>query len=222
MPGRHGKMARVFFKLAVLGILVILPFMVLIRGSVYLHEKYHFLPSLALIGGLSLTFVLLSIYVTFFYGRIYGHIGTAGSLKRRSVLILVVLLSYVAYGLIYLSNGNVKNPEVAREFLSLHPILRMGVSTVVLVDSKLVVTDANRLPEDYRSMGLNSKNHSLHYRQSSGYVHALDIRTHERSGIRNFLMKWYFRAMGFRVLRHYGTGDHLHISLMSHDRPGAY
>ena len=84
-----------------------------------------------------------------------------------------------------------------------------------------MITDANRVPEDYRKMGLKSKSRSLHYRQKNGFVHAIDIRTKGRSEFRNFCLKWYFRLMGFNVLRHGGTGDHLHVSLFSHDSPGA-
>ena len=211
-----------FFQILRILALVGLPFILLVRGSVYLHEQHHFLPTLALLGGLALTFVILLIYITFFYGRIFGHSGRSGSFKRRSILLGIVLLSYAGYGLLYLSGKNAKSSDVAKEFRSLHPILRMGVSTILLLDRDLVITDANRLPENYKKMGLPSKSHSLHYRQTSGYVHALDIRTRGRSSLRNHLLKWYFRGMGFNVLRHVGTEDHLHISLLSHDRPYAY
>lgn len=203
-------------------LIIIIPFVILIRGSVFLHSQYHFLPSLALLGGLALTFVILQIYLTFFYQRVFGGKRRRGALWRRSVLIAALLVSYAGYGLLYLSSKNAKSPGVAREFRSLHPILRMGVSTILLLDRNLVVTDADRQPEDYKRMGLQQKSHSLHFRQSSGYVHAIDIRTRDRSGMRNFLLKGYFRTMGFNVLRHSGTGDHLHISLLSHDRPYAY
>ena len=217
------KMSFTRFLLQIAGFvcLVSLPFIVLVRGSVYLHEQHHFLPSFAIIGGTALTFVILFIYLTFFYGRVYGHPGGHGSFKRRGLIVLIVLVSYLGYGLLYLSGKNAKSPVVAREFRSLHPILRLGVSTILLIDRDLIVTDANRIPEDYGRMGLRQSRQSLHYRQKNGYVHALDIRTHGRSGFRNFLLKWYFRGMGFHVLRHGGTGDHLHISLISHDRPYA-
>jgi len=70
-------------------------------------------------------------------------------------------------------------------------------------------------------MGLKSKNHSLHYRQSNGYAHAMDLRTNGRSEVRNFMTQTFFRLMGFKTLRHIGTADHLHVSLVSHDRPNA-
>ncbi len=67
---------------------------------------------------------------------------------------------------------------------------------------------------DYRLMGLPTKERSLHYVQSTtGYIHALDLRTHGRSKLRNALLKGYFAFLGFGTLRHTGTADHLHISI---------
>lgn len=83
-----------------------------------------------------------------------------------------------------------------------------------------MVTDADRQPEDYGKMGLPTKSHSLHYRQSSGYAHAVDLRTLRRGALRNALVAAYFRLMGFNTLRHMGSADHLHVSLKSHERPG--
>lgn len=206
---------KFLIKIILLTLIATIPFVVLIRGSVYLHEAYHFFPMAAIIGGVSLTCVILLFYVTFFFGP-------SKSFVARLRIIILVLLFYGGYALLYLSTKNAKSDTVAREYTSLHPVLRLGVSTILLIDKQTVITDANRLPEDYQRMGLQHKNQSLHYRQSNGYVHALDVRTNGRSTVRNFLLKWYFRAMGFRVLRHGGTGDHLHISLLSHDRPSAY
>ena len=207
---------QIIGRLFIIGLMIVLPFIILIRGSVYLHEKYFFHPLPAIIGGFFLTAVLLLFYLIFILGT------PAQSLKRRFQLVLILLLSYGGYALLYISGKNVKSTEIAREYTSLHPILRLGVTTILLVDKNLVVTDANRTPEDYRRMGLDDKSQSLHYRQKDGYTHAIDIRTNGRSGIRNFLLKIYFRAMGFNVMRHGGTGDHLHISLLSHDRPHAF
>lgn len=207
---------KFIWKLIIIGIIVILPFIILIRGSVFLHEKYFFYPFPAILGGFFLTAVLLLFYLIFILGT------PAQSLKRRFQVVVILLLSYGGYALLYISAENVKSKEIAKEYTSLHPILRLGVTTILLVDKDLVVTDANRLPEDYRRMGLDSPSQSLHYRQKDGYAHAIDVRTSDRSRIRNFLLKGYFRAMGFRVLRHGGTGDHLHISLLSHDRPYAF
>ncbi|MDH3648035.1 MAG: hypothetical protein OEQ53_00035 [Saprospiraceae bacterium] len=202
-------------------ILVILPFMVLIRGSVYLHEHMNVFPRLALFGGVALTFVLLFIYFTFFYGRLTGEWGSVGSFRRRAIILVLFIAAYCGYALFYVSGSNVKSPEIAREFRNLHPILRLGISTVIFLDPTLLITDADRLPEDYDKMGLQRKSQSLHYRQDDGYVHAVDIRTNGRSALRNWFLKVYFKSMGFNVLRHVGTADHLHISLQSRNIPSA-
>lgn len=167
------------------------------------------------------TVVLLILYFTFIHGRWTGHLGDSGTWRRRSALALILVLGYSLYGLLYFSNDNAKYPAVQKEYTSLHPILRLSISTILFVDKSLIVTDANRSPEDYQKMGLKTKQHSLHYPQSNGYVHAIDIRTLGRGELRNNLLSGYFQLMGLRTLRHGGTADHLHVSLMSHDRPYA-
>ncbi len=92
---------------------------------------------------------------------------------------------------------------------------------LILVDRDLLITDGSRQPEDYKRMGLKTNNHSLHYKQSDGFSHALDIRTKGRPEWLNKTVQIYFRLMGFNTLRHVGTADHLHVSLMSHDRRGS-
>jgi len=82
-----------------------------------------------------------------------------------------------------------------------------------LLDGDLVVTDTRRTPVDYERMGLPTADWSMHYTQADGYAHAMDLRTIGRSGVRNWLTGLYFKALGFRVLRHVGTADHLHITL---------
>ena len=153
--------------------------------------------------------------------RIYGEFGDRNSIKRRGGLAMIIVLLYCIHGIFYLSGNNMKSNSLEKEITKVHPILRLSVSTIVHLDKKLIITDANRLPEDYRKMGLKTKKHSLHYKQSNGYAHALDLRTQGRSEWRNALVKGYFWLMGFNTLRHGGTGDHLHVSLMSHDRPYA-
>ena len=211
---------RIFFWVFKILFIFILPFVVLIRGAVYVHTQFQVYPHIALIAGMGFTFVVLFIYSTFFLGR-HRRDNKRRSLKGRALIVGVLLLSYCIYGLFYVSGKNVKSEAVGKEYRSLHPILRMGISTIIFLDPSLILTDANRLPEDYRKMGLKTKSHSLHYRQSNGFAHAVDIRTNGRSMLRNSLLQLYFKMMGFNVLRHGGTGDHLHISMMSHDRPYA-
>ncbi len=202
-------------------VLMILPFIFLIRGAIFLHEAYQTAPSLAILGGAVATMVLLIVYFSYFYGTLTGKIGSLSSFKWRAALALLVVVAYCGNGLLFLSDVHAKTNAVKKEFTSLHPILRLSISTILLIDKDFMLTDASRLPEDYKKMGLKSKKHSLHYRQKNGYVHAFDVRTKGKSELRNFLLTWYFKLMGMNTLRHTGTGDHLHISLKSFDRPTA-
>lgn len=211
-------MLRLLFSILKIITFFTLPFILLIRGSIHLHNTDQYPPSVCLIGGMLLATIAITIYLVFFYGSLTGEVG---SLRRKLWMALILVLGYGIHGLFFFSINNSKTAEVKQEFLQLHPILRVSVSTLIHLDKSLIITDANRQPEDYRKMGMSSKKHSLHYRQSSGYVHALDIRTKGRGMIRNFLIRTYFRLMGFNTLRHGGTADHLHISLLSHDRPSA-
>ena len=168
---------------------------------------------------MGITFVLLIAYFMFFYGKIIGQKITKRSMKGKAMLAAVLLLFYCGYTLFYLSDGNAKSTAVQKEFTSLHPILRVSIGTIVLVDPSMIVTDIQRSGADYQTMGLKKLKNSLHYPQADGYVHAIDLRTNNRSDLRNWLLKAYFGSMGFHTLRHVGTADHLHISLPIHENP---
>lgn len=207
-----------FFKLL---LLLALPFILLIRGAVFCYLNFEWPPWLALLGGMMGAVLLLFIYLSFIQGKITGRVAGGGAMKRRGIVVLLLVLGYCLHGLLFLSGTNAKGEGVRLEFTRLHPILRLGVSTLIFIDADLMITDASRLPEDYRKMGLPTKGRSLHYPQSNHFVHALDIRTIGRSELRNRLLQLYFDLMGFNTLRHGGTADHLHISLSSPDAPGA-
>lgn len=214
-------MASIFYYLLRLVFFLTLPFILLIRGSVFFHSHHEWSPWLAVLGGAGGTVLILAIYLIYFQGKIFKKRSSVDSVKRKIFFAFLLVVGYSAHALFYLSDANAKSKNVQKEFTSLHPILRLSTSTILFLDKDLIMTDANRIPEDYKKMGLKSKRRSLHYQQSNGYVHALDIRTNNRSEARNFFLKYYFKLMGFNVLRHGGTGDHLHVSLKSHDSPGA-
>lgn len=214
-------MIWLIYELIKLILLLVFPFILLIRGAVYLHECYALSPWLSIVGGVGFSAVLLFIYFTFFYGKLTGSIGGFGAMKRRMTIAILLVLLYSLQGILFLSPSNLKSKDLRNEISEVHPILRLSVSTLAFLDKGLIITDAQRVPEDYRKMGLKQKSHSLHYEQEDGYTHALDLRTKNRSEVRNAMMKWYFKLMGVNTLRHVGTADHLHISLMSHQRPGA-
>jgi len=203
-------------------LLLILPFALLIRSATFIHVEYEVNAYLCLLGAATNTAILLFTYFSFVYGKLTGKLGSFGGLKRRGMLALFVVLVYITHGVLFFSSSNLKNQALRSEINSLHPILRLSVSTLVYLDRDLIITDASRVPEDYHRMGLPSKNKSLHFEQpSSGFAHAIDLRTNGRGLIRNNLVTGYFWLMGFNTLRHVGTDDHLHVSLKSHDAPYA-
>ena len=190
--------------------MIVLPFLLLIRLTLHLHVFESLNVWLALAIGIGATTVLLLVYGAFIQHWITG----SWNISRRKVQILFLIVAiYSGYSLMYLSGSNVKSDQVASTYLSMHPTLRLATSTLVLIDQDLVVTDMGRTPEDYARMGLPALENSLHYKQESGFVEAVDIRTNGEPEWVNFLVKMYFQAMGFNTLRHVGTADHLHISL---------
>ena len=209
------------FKILRVVLVIVLPFLLLIRGSIFVHSNYNLGAWISLGGGAIITTILLFLYMTFVYRRFTKKFGDSDNLQRRSLFALALVGIYCGYGLFFISSDNVKNPTLKQEISDLHPILRMGVSTFILVDKKMIITDASRVPEDYRKMGLKTSKNSLHYKQKDGYAYAIDLRTNDRNEFRNSLMNIYFRILGFQTLRHGGTGDHLHVSLRCHYRPGA-
>lgn len=203
-------------------LLIILPFVGLIRLAVYFHVNQNLLPSVCIVLAALLTIVLLFIYLTFLHAWVTNYASdTRYSIKRRFLISSFVVLLYVVHGIFYISGSNLKTPEIRQEVRKVHPILRLSVSTLMHFDKDLIITDATRQPEDYKKMGLPSIKQSLHYKQSTGYAHAFDIRTKNRPEWKNQLVRAYFFVMGFRTLRHDGTADHLHVSLMSHEYPKA-
>jgi len=194
--------------------MLVIPFWLMIRGAVFLYEYYGWHPSLAIVALAGIVGFILLVYVTMLWDWLFGvkHINRT-TIKIKVGIVLVFLLTYTGFTLYYLSGKNAKSEEVRKEYKSLHPFLRMAVGTWIWMDGDLLVTDGARRSGDYARMGLPENENSLHYRQVTGYVHAMDLRTRTRGEIRNWLMKTYFQMLGFNTLRHTGTADHLHVSL---------
>lgn len=209
----------IIFKIMRVILVIVLPFLLLIRGSILLHINYNLGAWISLAGGAVMTAVVLFLYMTFVYRRFTKKFGGKANLQRRSMFAGALVILYCGYGLFFISSDNVKNPDLRQEMSSLHPILRMGASTFILIDKKMIITDGSRVQEDYQKMGLKTAKSSLHYRQKDGYAYALDLRTNGRNKFRNKMMSVYFQLLGFRTLRHVGTDDHLHVSLHCHYRP---
>ena len=192
---------------------LILPFVALIRGAIFVHHRYDNGPWISLAGGALLTVLILFIYMTVIHGMFSSTLGSVRAFKRRFYVAVLMLAGYCIHALFFISSSNLKNQSLQSELRQLHPIVRVAVSTVIMIDPSLVITDASRSQSDYRDMGLPVNERSLHFPQKDGYAYAIDLRTRDRSALRNVLLQNYFRLMGFKTLHHGGTGPHLHISL---------
>lgn len=206
-------------KKIILGILIFIfatlallffPFFILIRVSLYLNLQQDWNAWFALISGIIATVLVLMLYSAILFRKYAEH---KNFWKWSAKILSLFVLSFSLYGLFYLSGVNAKNDEVKSVYRSLHPVLRVAVATTTLADGKLVITDISRNPEDYARMGLGLNQNSAHFKQSDGYVHAIDLRTQGRGVIRNFILKQSLNLLGFSTLRHTGTADHLHVSL---------
>ncbi len=204
------RIARMCIWLGLAFGLTIMPFFVLIRTSVYLNLVKDYNAWLALVGGILATVSLLLVYLFFLFRNVKNK---KLLIKYGSAGIGALVAGFCLYGTLYLSSMNAKSSEIQSVYRSLHPILRVAVATTTLAEDKLVITDISRAPEDYGKMGLATLNKSLHYKQSDGYVHAIDLRTKGHSEVRNFLLQSSLEFMGFKLIRHVGTADHLHVSL---------
>ena len=189
--------------------IIALPFIVLVRGATFFYEHGQVPAWLAVLVAALLTIGLVTLYARWLLRKFKGR---PPVMLLAKWVALPLVLFYCAFSLLYLSRVNAK-PEMRDYYTAVHPLLRLALSTWILVDDKLVVTDMRRAREDYGTMGLPINETSLHYRQRDGWVHAVDLRTANRGWFRNRLTQVYFWAMGFSTLRHVGTADHLHVGL---------
>lgn len=213
-------MQWIIYHIAKLILIFTLPFIVLVRGSVYIHENYNPGARLSIIGGVILTAAILLIYIVWMHSRVSGKVSGSKSIKSKAAVSLLIVAGFAVHSLYFISGSNFKKTELKSEIRSLNPILRLAVGTLVVIDKEAVITDTKRVPEDYRKMGLKTSKSSLHYKQKDGYAYAIDLRVKGKGVIRNKLTEWYFDWMGFNTLRHGGSADHLHVSLPCHYRKG--
>jgi len=208
LPSRPWR--RVVAAALTAGALLVLPFVVLVRGAVYLYSDRNWSTGLALLGAGVLTLGVVAAYGAWLSRRLTGRARL--SLVTRWIA-LPLVVGYCGHALLFLARENAKGDGVRNEYRATHPLLRLALSTLVLGDRDLVLTDLSRVATDYAAMGLPVYDRTLHYRQADGWSHAVDLRTIGRGGVTNLLVQLYFRAMGFHTLRHVGTADHLHVEL---------
>lgn len=199
-------------------LIIALPFAVLVRGSVFIYEHGTRSVWLALLTSGVLTAGVVTAYAVWIARRFMRRRGRAAGgralvMPLAKWVALPVVLFYCGYSLLYLASVNAKSEPVRAYYHSVHPLLRLGLSTLILVDHDMIVTDMGRVPDDYGRMGLPTISHSRHYKQADGWIHAVDLRTTGRGVIKNSGVQFYFWLMGFDTRRHVGTADHLHIEL---------
>lgn len=209
-PPKRNLFIRIVFWVMLVAGLGIFPFFLLIRTSLFLNLTYGWNGWLALSGGIGATILLLLVYILLLFRRVSSK---KALLKFSLAGTSMLVLSFCLYGVMYLSTVNAKSEDIREVYRSLHPVLRVAVATTTLADGGLVITDIHRTPEDYAAMGIPLNERSLHFTQSTGYVHAIDLRTIGRNEFRNMLLQNAFEFMGFQTIRHTGTADHLHVDL---------
>ncbi|MBD3617394.1 MAG: hypothetical protein HUJ22_12570 [Gracilimonas sp.] len=211
-PQKNKTLLKILFWVLMVFGLGVLPFILLIRTSIFLNFNYSWNGWLALSGGIFVTIILLLLYIIILFRRVSNK---KMLLKYSLGGIGVLVFAFCFYGVMYISSVNAKNDQIRQVYRSMHPILRVAVATTTLADGNLVITDIQRRPEDYTAMGIPVNHQSLHFPQQTGYVHAIDLRTSGRNEFRNFLLRSSFEIMGLNTIRHVGTADHLHVTLPS-------
>jgi len=211
-PGgkRTFSFSKILFNIfAGVGITLV-PLFLLMRGALYAWQHWELNAWLSLSLSAGCTVILLSLYVVLLVRWISGSWNFSKWIPRTTGLVIFV---YCCYTLFYVSSLHTKTEEVRSHYLSLHPMLRVTTATLALFDDELIITDTKRVADDYEQMGLPVNQNSLHFQQDDGFVHAIDLRTINRSSFQNAILKFTFGAVGFNTLRHTGTADHLHVSV---------
>lgn len=210
-----GDVALAFLKV---GLIIVLPFAVLVRGSVFIYENGDTPVWVALLTAAFLTAGVITAYAVWLARRLIKAGGR--SVRGRALIMpvakwvaLPLVVFYCSYSLLYLASVNAKSAPVRAYYHSVHPLLRLALSTLILVDRDMILTDTGRLPEDYARMRLPTNTRTRHYQQADGWIHAVDLRTTGRGAIKNRGVQFYFWLMGFDTRRHVGTADHLHVEL---------
>jgi hypothetical protein len=197
-------------------LIIALPFAVLVRGAVFIYEHGTRSVWLSVLTSAILTGGVITAYAVWIARKLMrrGVRGTRALIMPLAKWVaLPLVLFYCGYSLLYLASVNAKSAPVRAYYRSVHPLLRIALSTAILADRDILITDAGRVPEDYTRMGLPANSRTRHYKQADGWIHAVDLRTTGRGAIKNRGVQFYFWLMGFDTRRHVGTADHLHVEL---------
>ena len=196
--------------------IITLPFAVLVRGAVFIYQHGRTPVWVALFVAAFLAATVVTGYAVWLARRFTTKAGKGGRdliIPVAKWVALPLVVFYCSYSLLYVASVNAKSAPVRAYYRALHPLLRISLSTLMLVDRDMLITDTGRAPEDYTRMGLPTNTRTRHYRQADGWIHAVDLRTSGRGAIKNRGVQFYFWLMGFDTRRHVGTADHLHVEL---------
>ena len=193
-----------------MGILVATLFAILVRGSVFSYDTWAFGASLSLVSAVLMTVPLLLLGVrVIIRGR--------GIVRRFQLMLIrgaiMIAFIYIGYAVLYVASTNAVPDEIREEYQTIHPLLRLAASPVIVFDPSAFRHPDGSMLEDYRLMGLSANEANLHFVQKDDLIHSLDLVTDNRSEWRNRAIELGFWAFGFHSLRHRGLGDHLHVSL---------
>ena len=135
---------KILSRLFKVVLLVIVLFFTLVRVGVWIHVVHDPGPWPSLVGGALISSLVLFGILTALNRWVLGRTGSMRAIKWRGLFAIGLVAAFCTYGVIYLSDTNAKAADVRSEFRTMHPVLRMAVSTVILGDRDLLVTDASR------------------------------------------------------------------------------
>src|SRR5882672_8756026 len=154
-------------------LIIALPFAVLVRGSVFIYEHgtrsvWLAVATAGILSGGVITAYAVWIARRFMKRGVRG--GRALAIPVAKWVALPLVLFYCGYSLLYVASVNAKSAPVRAYYGALHPLLRLGLSTAILVDRDILITDTGRVPEDYGRMGLPANSRTRHYKQADGWI----------------------------------------------------
>src|SRR5205807_1533658 len=113
--------------------IIALPFVLLVRASVYYYEHVGLDPWTALLAGAVLALLVVTGYAAWLSRRLTGRMRFITMLKWVA---LPLVAGWCLDALLFVGGGNVKNDAVRSYYTAVHPILRVALSTVILVDRR--------------------------------------------------------------------------------------
>src|SRR5438034_1798175 len=142
-------------------LIIALPFAVLVRGSVFFYEHGGTPVWLSLLTAAILTGGVITVYAVWI-ARKFMRRGVRGGralvMPLAKWVALPLVLFYCSYSLLYLASVNAKSAPVRAYYGSVHPLLRLALSTAIHVDRDILMTDTVHFQEEYDKVVLKDNN----------------------------------------------------------------